>query len=98
MSCDIVVTLRGFNVARPGSGRPGPLRAQPPRQAARRGRPERIPRELGSGDTGRSILLNLDESIRSHGDDLTPLYARRLAATLQNFADTCEILDGGPKV
>jgi hypothetical protein len=50
--------------------------------------------QYASGDTGRSILMSLDEAIQSHGDDLTPLCARRLAAMLQNFADECEILDG----
>jgi hypothetical protein len=49
--------------------------------------------QYASGDTGRSILMSHAEEIQSHGDDLTPLYARRLAAMLQNFADTCEILD-----
>jgi hypothetical protein len=50
--------------------------------------------QYASGRTGRSIVLSIDEAIQSGGDDLTPLYARRLAAMLQNLADTCEILDG----
>jgi hypothetical protein len=54
--------------------------------------------QYANGTTGRSILLSLDEEIQSHGDDLTVLYARRLAAMLQNFADTCEILDDVTKV
>jgi hypothetical protein len=54
--------------------------------------------QYASGGTGRSILLSLDEAIQSQGDDLTPLYARRLAAMPQNFADTCEILDDVRKV
>ena len=49
--------------------------------------------QYANGETGRSIWLRLAEEIQSQGDDLTPLYARRLAAMLQNFADTCEILD-----
>lgn len=49
--------------------------------------------QSAAGVTSRSILLRLDESIQPNGADFTPAYARRLAAMLQNFADTCEILD-----
>jgi hypothetical protein len=38
--------------------------------------------------------MRLDDAIQSYGDDLTTRDARRLAAMLQNLADTCEILDG----
>ncbi len=38
--------------------------------------------------TDRGILL------RSDDDELTPGQARRLASMLQNFADSCELLDG----
>lgn len=41
-----------------------------------------------TGDTHRAVFLASDD------DDLHPKRARRLAAMLQNFADTCEILDG----
>lgn len=40
------------------------------------------------GKTYRGIYLV------SNDDDLTPRQARKLAAMLQNFADTCQILDG----
>lgn len=50
--------------------------------------------QYASGTTGRSIRFQVDEALQNGGDDLTPLCARRLAAMLQNFADTCEILDG----
>jgi hypothetical protein len=50
--------------------------------------------QYANGVTGRSILLRLGEHLQDYHDDLTVLYARRLAAMLQNFADTCEILDG----
>ena len=50
--------------------------------------------QYDGGTIGRSILLRLDEAIQSLGDDLTPKDARRLAAMLNNFADTCEIWTG----
>jgi hypothetical protein len=37
--------------------------------------------------------LRLDPVIAANGADLTVQDARRLAAMLQNFADTCELLD-----
>ncbi len=46
--------------------------------------------QYANGVTDRSILMGLADEIP---DDLTPLHARKLAAALQNFADTCEILD-----
>jgi hypothetical protein len=49
--------------------------------------------QFPDGRTDRSILIELHEEIRACGEDLTPQDARRLAAMLQNFADTCEILD-----
>jgi hypothetical protein len=49
--------------------------------------------QYANGATGRSILMRLEESIQAGDDDLTSLYARKLAAMLQNFADTCDILD-----
>jgi hypothetical protein len=50
--------------------------------------------QYARGTTGRSIRMRLDDTIQSYGDDLTTQDARRLAAMLQNLADTCEILDG----
>jgi hypothetical protein len=52
--------------------------------------------QYARGTTGRSIKIRLDEALQREdmADDLTPRDARRLAAMLQNLADTCEILDG----
>lgn len=46
--------------------------------------------QYADGGTGRSLLLQLDSSVRDTGADFTPLYARRLAAMLQNYADSGE--------
>jgi hypothetical protein len=44
--------------------------------------------QYADGRTSRSILIDASDA------DFTPQYARRVAAMLQNLADTCEILDG----
>jgi hypothetical protein len=53
--------------------------------------------QYADGKTGRSILIRVEPAFENGTDgDLTPLYARKLAAWLQNLADQCEMLDSLP--
>ena len=51
--------------------------------------------QCADGHTGRGIRLRINPGnpLNDGLADLTSPYARRLAAMLQNFADTCELLD-----
>jgi len=51
--------------------------------------------QYDNGMVRRSIIVRIKPTFEGEDDaDLTPSEARKLAAMLQNFADTCEILDG----
>lgn len=51
--------------------------------------------QYGNGTVHRSIVIRINPTFEGEDEvDVTPQVARRLAALLQNFADTCEILDG----
>lgn len=54
--------------------------------------------QYGDGTVRRSFAIRVNPTFEGADDvDLTPHAARRLAALLQNFADTCEILDGADR-
>jgi hypothetical protein len=47
--------------------------------------------QYANGSTGRSVRIRVIDGL--YEADFTPREARRLAAMLQNLADTCELLD-----
>ncbi|MBY0287488.1 MAG: hypothetical protein K2X52_10100 [Mycobacteriaceae bacterium] len=51
--------------------------------------------QYDDGRVSRSVVVRIKPTFEGEDEaDLTPREARKLAALLQNFADTCEILDG----